>query len=120
MLHHQHRAPHCRAAYQLNDHVHVLVPHALGRFVEQQHTRIQRQGGGQFQCTFTAVGQFDGLGVGIVEQAHLIQHLHGPLVECVETALGLPEMERVTLLALQRHAHVFHHAHVAEHRRDLE
>ncbi|MNY51700.1 hypothetical protein D3C86_1873150 [compost metagenome] len=75
MLDHQYRAPYGGLTYQVNDHVDVLVAHALGRLVEQQHLRIQCQGSGQLQCAFTAVRQLDGQGIGVVEQPDLLQHL---------------------------------------------
>src|SRR5713226_10402238 len=35
----------------------LLVPHAGGRLVEQQHFRVERQGGGEFQRALAAVRQ---------------------------------------------------------------
>ena len=45
---------------QLRDAVDVLVAHAGGRLVEQQHLGIERERGGDFQRALAAVGQFDG------------------------------------------------------------
>src|SRR5690606_12826197 len=55
VLDHQHRALGCHRPDELGDHRHVLVAHAGHGLVEQQHLRLQRQGGGQFQHPLAAV-----------------------------------------------------------------
>src|SRR6185295_5034547 len=55
MLHHKHGTIGCNALDQMRDAVNVLVTHACGRLVEQQHFRIERQSGGDFQGALAAV-----------------------------------------------------------------
>ncbi|MCY1434300.1 hypothetical protein D9M71_503580 [compost metagenome] len=120
MLDHQHGAADRRLADQLDHPLDVFVAHALGRLVEQHHLRVQGQGGGQLQGALAAVGQFDGLARGEALQVDFFQQLHGALVEPVEAAGRLPEVERGAQRTLQGHAHVLQHAHVAEHGGYLE
>ena len=69
VLDHQHGAVGGDALDQLRDALDVLVTHARGRLVEQQHFRIERQRGGDLERALAAIGQFDRGPVGELRQA---------------------------------------------------
>ena len=120
MLHHQNGAAFGNFFDQLRHAVHVLVAHALRRFVQQHQLRLQRQRGGQLQCALAAVGQVDGQFVGKRFKIDLCKQFAGLAMQMVQAAFRLPEMKRGAQVALQRGAHVFQHGHVREYRRNLE
>ena len=59
MLDHQHGAIGGDRLDQRGDAVDVLVAHAGGRLVEQQHFGIERERGRDLQRALAAIGQFD-------------------------------------------------------------
>src|SRR5438034_556457 len=64
VLDHQHRAIGRDRSDQCGDALDILMPHAGGRLVEQQHLRVERQGGGDLQRPLAAIGQFHRLPAG--------------------------------------------------------
>src|SRR5665213_811936 len=77
---------------QCGDLVDVLMSHAGHRLVEQHHLRIERQRGGDLERRRG----------GKLAQADIVEQFMGAVVEAVEHGLGTPEIERATVLALQR------------------
>ena len=71
VLDHQHGAVGGDALDQRADAVDVLVTHAGGRLVEQQHLRIERERGGDLQRALAAVGQLDRGDVGECGEADI-------------------------------------------------
>ena len=69
VLDHQHGAVGGDRLDERADAVDVLVSHAGHRLVEQQHFRVERQGGGDLERALAAVGQFDRRGMGEGRQA---------------------------------------------------
>src|SRR3990172_872272 len=59
MLDHQHGAVGGHAFDQRADALDILVPHAGGRLVKQQHFRIERQSGCDLERALAAIGQLD-------------------------------------------------------------
>ena len=78
VLDHQHRAIGGDAADQLDDAVDVLVPHARHRLVEQQHFRLERQRGGDFQRALAAIGDFARDVMGEIGEADVVEQFHAP------------------------------------------
>ena len=101
VLDHQHGAVGGDALDQRADALDVLVPHAGGRLVEQQHFRIERQRGGDLERALAAIGQLDRHPVGERGQADIGDQRHRPLVEAVERRGRAPEIERAAAAALQ-------------------
>jgi hypothetical protein len=120
MFDHQHGAVGGDAADQLRDAVDVLMAHAGGRLVEQQHFRIERQGGGDIQRALAAIGQFDRIPGGEFGQADIGDQRHRLAVVFVEHGTRAPEVHRVAAEPLQGDAHVLQHGHVREHGGNLE
>lgn len=79
---------------ELRDAVHIFVAHALRGLIEQHQLGIHGQCGGDLQRTLAAVGQLAGMHLGKLGQAHLVEQLHGPVVELIEYPLRAPEMHR--------------------------
>ena len=73
---------------QLRDAVDVLVAHAGGRLVEQQHLRIERQRGRDLQRALAAIGQFDRRPVDDIGQADIGDQRQRALVE-IDRARGV-------------------------------
>jgi hypothetical protein len=57
VFHHQNGAPCGHFLDQLGHAVHVFMPHALRRFIEQHQFRFHRQRGGNFQRALAAIRQ---------------------------------------------------------------
>src|ERR1700730_14954436 len=58
MLHHQHGAGSGDRLDESADAIDVFVPHACHGLVEQKHLGVERQGRGDLQGAFAAIGQF--------------------------------------------------------------
>ena len=70
------------------DAVDVLVPHAGGRLIEQQHLGVERQRRGDLERALAAVGEFDRQPAGEFAEPDRGEQFHRPLVEASSTALG--------------------------------
>ena len=93
MLDHQHGTVGRHALDQLRDAVDILMAHACGRLVEQQHFRIERERGGDFQGALATVREFDSCPVCHRGQSDVGDQLHGPFVQIVEHGRRLPKIE---------------------------
>ena len=120
MLDHQHRAFGRRLPDQRRHAGDVLVPHSGGGLVEEQHSRVEGERGGDLQRPLAPVRQVDRRRRRELGEADILQQRHRPIVEGVERPLRSPEVEGVAALALQGDAHVLEHGQVREYRGDLE
>src|SRR5579871_1838762 len=120
VLDHQHRAVGGDAPDQLGDAVDVLVAHAGGGLVEQEHFRIERKRGGDLERAFAAIGQFDRGPVAEGGEPHIVDQLFRTRIEAVQHAGRMPEVEGVAAFLLQRDTHVFEDGEMRKYRRDLE
>src|ERR1700726_2507978 len=120
VLDHQHGALVGERSDQRADAGDVVVTHAGHRLVEQQHLRLERQRGGDFQKALPAIGQFDRQRIHIRREPDVGDQRRGLIVERMQHALGPPEIERAAAPALQRDAHVFEHGEMGKYRRDLK
>src|SRR5579884_3993398 len=109
MLDHEYGAVCGDAPDQVRDAVDVLVTHPGGRLVEQQHLRIERERGGNFQCALAPIGQLDRDPVGERRKADIGNQLERPRIEALERRARAPEIERGSPRALQGDAHVLEH-----------
>ena len=100
MLHHQHGFVVRHALHQSGNAFDILMRHARGRLVEQNHFGVEGQRGGDFQSTLAAIGQFGGLLVLQIQQAHIGQQGPRLLVILRQQTFGAPEIERSAALAL--------------------
>src|SRR5947207_1835029 len=66
------------------------------------------------------IGQLDRYSVFKLAEPHRLDEGSSRVVQLVEQSLGVPEVERVAALSLQRDAHVLEHREMREYRRDLE
>jgi len=101
VFHHEDGAALADAADEGDDAVHVLMRHAGGGFIQQQHFGIERQGGGDFERALAAVGELDGQRLLVIGEADILQQFAGPVVEHREHAFGAPEIEAGAAGALQ-------------------
>src|SRR3974390_657630 len=120
VLDHEHRVLGGYSLDQLCNALDVLVPHAGHRLIEQQHLRIERQGGSDLQRTLAPVRQLNRIPVGVGGDADVVDQLHRAIIELVEGSLRAPEIEGATALALQGDAYVLQHGHMREHGGNLE
>src|SRR5665213_25786 len=120
VLDHQHGAVGGDAFDQGADVVDVFVRHAGGRFIEQQHFRIECQGRGKLQSALAAIGQLDGGNIGIGGEAYVGDQFHRAWPERIEGSGRAPEIERAAALALQGDAHILQDGQVRKYRRDLK
>src|SRR3989449_7145970 len=120
VLDHQHRSIVRHALDQRRDALHVLVPHARRRLIEEHELRIEGQRGGDLQRTLAAVGELRRDGVAEIAQPHRREQLGGAAVELAQHPVALPEVEGGAPLALQRDAHVLERREIGEDGADLE
>ena len=120
VLDHQHGALVGERFDQRADAGDVVVAHAGHRLVEQQHLRLERERGGDFQKPLPAIGQFDGQRIHVRRQPDVADQRRSLIVQRMQHALRPPEIERAAAPALQRDAHVFEHGEMGKHRRDLK
>ena len=120
VLDHEHGAIGRHLLDQLRDVRHILVSHALRRFVEKHQLRLERQRGGEFQGALAPVGQVGRQRVGPRFEADLGQQLHRPMIEACQALFRAPEIERCAETPLQRHAHILENGQVRKHRAYLE
>src|SRR5229473_8336875 len=73
VLDHQHRAVGRHRLDELGDALDILVPHAGGRLVKQEHFRIERERGGDLKRTLAPVGKLDRRPTGERRQADVVE-----------------------------------------------
>src|SRR3954469_20736535 len=105
---------------QCSDLVDVFMAHAGHRLVKQHHLRIERQRGRDLQRAFAAIAHFDRRRVLEFAEAHVVEEVAGAAVVLVEHRLGAPEIERLSVLALQRDPHILQRGEMRKHRGNLE
>src|SRR5512143_1352961 len=120
VLDHQHRPVRGDALDQRGDPLDVLVRHAGGRLVEQQHLGLERERGRDLQRALAAVGKLARRRLRERTEADRLDQLERALVMARERALGAPEIEGMPAVALQRDADVLEDGEIGEDRRDLE
>src|SRR5438445_341198 len=120
VLDHQHRSILRHPLDQRRDTLHVFVPHARGRLVEQHQFRVERERGGDLQRPLAAVGELRREGVAEVAQADRRDQLGGAAGELAQRPGAPPEVEGGAPLALQRDAHVLERGEIREDGADLE
>src|SRR5665647_1895570 len=84
VLDHEHGAVGGDALDQLRNAGDILMAHTGGRFVEQQHFRIERQRGGDFERALAAIRQFDRDPIGKLRKTDIGDQFHRPLIVLVE------------------------------------
>ena len=121
MLDHQDRPPGANAADERDHAVHVLVRHARGRLVEQQHRRLERQRGGDLERPLAAIGEQRRLLVRVAVEPDIGQQ-RARAVVVLRAARPRCARNRTSCrrAALQREPDVLERGQVREHRRDLE
>src|SRR3954454_12391452 len=105
---------------QCSDLVDVFMAHAGHRLVEQHHFRIERPRGRGLQRAFAAIGHFDRRRVLEFAEPHVVEEVAGAAVVLVQHRLGAPEVERLSVLALQRDPHILQRGEMWKYRGNLE
>src|SRR5207249_798897 len=75
----------------------------------QHHLRIERERRGDLERALAPIGQLDRYSVFKLAEPHRLDEGSSRVVQLVEQSLGVPEVERVAALSLQRDAHVLEH-----------
>src|SRR5579862_926826 len=94
MLDHQHGARCGDGSDQSADAADVVMAHTRCRLVKQQHFRIERQRGCDFERPLVAIGQFDRERIGVGRKADIGDQRKRALIERAKHALAPPEIER--------------------------